>query len=145
MKTLLSFLICIFVMTSSVSCSHNSDWDELPSPIAEFISRYFPGQGVEDYGETNDVYHVRLRNSVALSFNRIYSWITVNGYGETLPEMFLFDQLPPALYEYIQEISRLNSVYSVHRDKTSYSVNMLDNAVVYNIKTGLISEVTTNS
>lgn len=143
MKTLLSFLICTFVMTSSVSCSHNSDWDELPSPIAEFLSRYFPGQGVEDYGETNEVYHVRLRNSAALSFNRNYSWITVNGYGGTLPEMFLFDQLPPALYEYIQGISRLKSVYSVHRDKTSYSVNMLDYVVVYNIRTGRISEVIT--
>lgn len=145
MKTLLSFLTCILVMTTSVSCSHNSDWVELPLPIAEFVSRYFPGQGVEDYGQTNDVYHVRLRNSAALSFNANYSWITVNGYGGTLPEMFLFDQLPPALYEYIQGISRLNFVYSVHRDKTTYSVNMLDNAVVYNIRTGRISEVATGS
>lgn len=128
------------VMTVTAGCNSNSTWDELPSEISQFISRYFPEQGVSDFGESDGIYHVKIRGGAALSFNREYQWTTINGYGSTLPQMLLFDQLPPALYEYIQSLGALEQVYSLHRDPSSISVSLLSSTLTYDRRTARITE-----
>ncbi len=144
-KSVLYITAILIGVTAMQSCDSDTAWDEVPTPITEFLSQYFPGQGVSDYGSSDNVYHVKLRNSAALSFDSNYSWISVNGYGETLPTVFLFDQLPPALYEYIQGIDSLDDVYSVSRDARHYTVSLLDNSLIYTIATDSVKEVTTSA
>lgn len=134
------FLILISLLAGICfqSC-HNSVWDEMPAPIVEFVSRYFPEQDVAEYGSTDDGYHVRLRNSAAITFNNSYRWMSINGYGGTLPQMLLFDELPPALYEHLQAIEELNNVYAVSRDTRNYFVRLLDSDLNYNIATDEIT------
>lgn len=122
-----------------MSSCHSSEWDDMPSQIAEFVSKYFPGQDISEYGSTDDGYHLRLRNSAAITFNNNCSWLSINGYGGTLPQMLLFDELPPVLYEYLQETESLNGVYAVSRDTKNYFVRLLDSDLNYNTATDEIS------
>ncbi|MDE6081040.1 MAG: PepSY-like domain-containing protein [Muribaculaceae bacterium] len=82
---------------------------------------------------------VRLRNSVMLTFDKQNNWQSVNGYGSTLPQMFLFDQLPPALYQYLQEMESVNGVYGVVRDSRLYRVELKNQSLLYNISDGSIT------
>lgn len=138
MKHRVLFLIAIFIGVSLQSC-HNSVWDEMPSEISEFVSKYFPEQDVSEFGSTDDGYHVRLRNSAAITFNNNCYWLSINGYGGTLPQMLLFDELPPALYEHLQAIEELNNVYAVSRDTKNYFVRLLDSDLSYDIATDEIT------
>lgn len=62
-----------------------------------------------------------------------------------LPQMLLFDQLPPRLYNYIQEMEELNGVFSISRDGDVYYANLLDTTVKYNVKTDALDGVVTPS
>ncbi|MDE6199171.1 MAG: hypothetical protein K2L55_02015 [Muribaculaceae bacterium] len=138
MKHRVILFVALFAGICFQSC-HNSVWDEMPAPIAEFVARYFPEQDVSEYGSTDDGYHVRLQNSAAITFNNNYYWLSINGYGETLPQMLLFDELPPALYEHLQAIEELGNVYAVSRDTKYYFVRLLDSDLSYNIATDEIT------
>lgn len=140
MKTLIAkILIIVGIAGSLAACSSNDDWEALPTPITDFLSEYFPLQAVSSCGESDGVWHVKLRNSVAITFDDRYKWTSINGYGNTLPEMLLFDELPPALYAYLQELSLTKEVYSMTRDNFVYHVTLLDSSVTYTISTGVVT------
>lgn len=139
MKTLLVKIALIAtILFFFIGCG-SDEIESVPKPIATFLSEYFPLQPVSQYGFDGNTYHVKLRNSSALTFDNTYKWVSVNGYGNTLPEIFLFDELPPALYAYLQDISLTNEVYSVTRDGVTYNVMLLDHSVTYIIATGEVS------
>lgn len=145
MKNILTHITIILSLVIGATACSSSDWDELPAPIATFVNEYFPAQEVSQYRQDGDTYHVKLHNSVALTFDARYSWTSVNGYGNTLPQMFLFDQMPPALYAYLQELSLTDQVYSVKRDSFTYNVSLLDSSVTYTIDTGIVTPDNTPS
>lgn len=130
----------VFLSIGIVACSDNdNEWGGTPLAVRRFVSEYFPGQTISDYNEENGILYVRLKNSAALQFDASdYNWISVNGYGEVLPSQFLFDRLPPALYEYLQSTSALNGVYSVSRDLVTgkYRIELLDCTVIFDSETG---------
>lgn len=136
--TIIAPFILAIVAFMLPRCS-STEWDDVPQPITSFLNEYFPEQAVSDYRYDGSTYHVKLRNSAALTFDENYSWTSVNGYGNILPEIFLFDQLPPALYSYLQELSLTNQVYSVTRDNIDYRVLLLDSSVTYDIDTGIVT------
>ncbi len=133
-----NMILCVILLTIKSGCASN-DWENVPGPVAQFLSQYFPLQAVTQCNYQNDTYHVKLRNSSALTFDDRYKWTSVNGYGNTLPEMFLFDQLPPALYNYLQELSFTTQVYAVTRDSIVYNVMLSDHSVTYTIATGVVT------
>ena len=138
MKKSISILVLALTMIAA-GCS-NTLLDRLPEKVAEFIEEYFPGEG-GSVAEFNDdaTFVVRLHNSALISFNKEYNWQSVNGFGSTLPQMFLFDQLPPALYQYLQEIEGVNGVYGVVRDTRQYRVELKNQSLLYNIEDGSIT------
>ncbi|MDE6084922.1 MAG: hypothetical protein K2G40_00775 [Muribaculaceae bacterium] len=140
MKTFItSIVLFLSAMAGLTACTSDNDYNnEVPQPVQEFLSEYFPGQDVSGYSNNGDTYRVKLKNSCAISFDSHYKWITVNGYGATLPEIFIFDQMPPALYSYLQELDVVADVYSVTRDDSTYTVNLLDSTVIYDINTGMV-------
>lgn len=125
----------------NTSCSDDNMWGELPDEIQKFLATYFPEQGVTDFTESNGTYRVKLKNSAAMVFNKSYLWTSVNGYGTPLPEIFLFDEFPPALYEYLTVTDNLKAVYSVTRDSSSYVVDLLNSTISYDRSSGDISPV----
>ncbi len=118
------------------SCKHSDLWDDMPGPIAEFINHYYPFSELDSFTKGSTTYHVRIDDGPGLTFGSDYAWIAVDGYGLPLPQVMLFDQLPPALYNYLQETERLNGVFSMERDNVDYTVTLLDGTLRYVIATG---------
>lgn len=139
MKRIITYItLCLSLLVIPAGCA-SDDREDVPGPVAQFLSKYFPLQAVTQCSYDNDTYHVKLRNSTALTFDDRYHWISVNGYGDTLPEMLLFDELPPALYNYLQELSLTSQVYAVTRDSFLYHVMLLDSSVTYDISSGIVT------
>ena len=57
-----------------------------------------------------------------------------------LPQVMLFDQLPPRLYAYLQDSQQLDSVFGMERDSKRYVLTLLDSTLTYDISTGDASE-----
>lgn len=137
MKRIVLFIM-LLVGLGMQSC-HDSLLEEIPSPAAKFVSKYFPEIDVAAYGEVNDGYRVEMRNSATITFNDSYSWISVNGNGGVLPQMLLFDELPSELYQHLEAIEELGNVYAISRDTKSYKVQLLDSELTYEMATGKIT------
>lgn len=142
----LSFLALMVIVVLMGACNNNV-WDELPSPIANFISEYFPFGEVNTYTVTKDGSVVTIKNGATLKYDNNYEWTDVNGNGQILPEQFLYDNLPPVLYNYIQEMEADNSVYRVIRTDRIIKVEFHDSEVEYDETTGTITypSVSSNS
>lgn len=142
-KILLNIFLLIFSMTlpGLTACSDDDSlFNDLPPKIVNFVSEYFPDYGVENYVHSKDnLYHVRLKKGPGMTFNANQEWITINGYGLPLPRVLLFDQLPPALYLYLQETENTESVFSVERDGFTYTLVLLNDTVRYDIATGEVT------
>lgn len=135
--SLLRALAAVFISAAWLlmpsSCSGNDLIEQVPEPITEFIARYFPGYGVGEYEKTDSGYHLRLKNGPGMNFDSSYAWENVDGYGIPVPQVFLFDQLPPKLYSYLQGIEALNQVFSVGRNSSFYTLTLLDSSLSYDI------------
>lgn len=113
--------------------------DELPDPIATFVNTYFPGLGVKHYDFKDNVYSVTVDGGTSINFNINMAWTLVDGNGSKLPQMFVTDQLPPGLLQYLQGTSLTDNVYAVSRDETAYRVTLDDTVFSYNIADGKIT------
>lgn len=116
-------------------CKDSEPWNELPDKISNFVTQYFPNTGIESFSESTTTYHVRMSNGPGLTFNKDCEWEAINGYGMPLPQVLLFDQLPPALYKYLEETENLGNVFSLERNKATYNVVLLNSTLTYDIQT----------
>lgn len=141
MKLNISFFCTLAITVLIFLCSCSSDAiDETPQSIANFITQYFPNERVESYTSIGDGKHkVTLYNSATLIFDAENRWTEIDGEGSTLPEVLLYDQLPPALYAYLQATEQQRSVYAVSRDYIYYKLTMLDTVITYTISSGAIT------
>ena len=116
---LVAFAVC--------GCSSEA-WDEMPDRAQKFVSQYFPGVEASSTAVGADgQYTVALRNSVTIVFTELGVWLSVDGNGTTLPDNLLFNELPMALYSYLQEIEvTADGVYTLRRDDTSYQVGLFN-------------------
>lgn len=121
------------------ACSSSNVWDEIPTPITSFIEQYYPGSGVKSFSQTTDGYKVKINNGASLSFDEEYHWTFIDGNGVRLPEVLVYNQLPPALFNYLQGIEQQGEVYAINRDKTYYKLTMHDTVITYEIATGKIA------
>lgn len=120
------------------ACSNNV-WDEIPTPITSFIEQYYPGSGVRSFSQTDAGYKVKINNGATLSFDTEFAWTFIDGNGVRLPEVLIYNQLPPALFNYLQGIEQQNEVYAMSRDNTYYKLTMHETIITYEIATGKIT------
>lgn len=139
LQMLLAAMMSAALLFVSSSCHNNEEWDEMPQEIADFVSKYFPGEGIGSYSHSSTGYHVRIDDGPGITFDNNYAWVVVDGYGMPLPQVMLFDQLPPRLYAYLQDSQQLDSVFSMERDSLRYTLSLLNSDLIYDIKTGAIS------
>lgn len=140
MKIYTKFIILIVGLTALFTACRDSEWSDLPSGVSDFISEYYPEQTISSQEWKDGVYYVRMKSGEVITFDKDLKWRSLNGYGATLPQMFLFDCLPPALYEYLQSIESVNEVYRVERTLRDYIVETKNATVVYDIATGNVSQ-----
>lgn len=139
LQVLLAAMMSVALMFVASSCHSDDEWNEMPQEIADFVSKYFPGEGIGSYSHNGNTYHVRIDDGPGLTFDSNYAWEIVDGYGMPLPQVMLFDQLPPKLYGYLQDSQQLDSVFSMERDSRRYTLSLLNSDLFYDIKTGEIS------
>lgn len=132
------FLLPLLVFIISVGACSNSVWDEVPAQITSFISEYFPEGGISNFNEDDSDYYVKIKNGATLLFDKDYRWTEVDGNGVQLPEVFIYNQLPPNLFNYLQGLEQQSDVYCVKRDKDYYRLTMHDTVLTYDIKTGKV-------
>ena len=139
MKKLL-YILPIAVVLCLNSCSNNENYDEVPQSIIEFITQYWPSPIIENYTHPNDnEYNVTIKNGPSIEFDGDYSWTEADGNGLELPQVFLYDQLPSKLYEYLESMEYLNEVFKVERTPRTYTLELLNTEIYYDIATGAVS------
>ncbi len=136
LRNILGIALIALISLAASSCRRSDLWDDMPRKISEFVSHYFPSFTVSNYTEGTNSYHIRLDNGPGLTFDNNCDWVAIDGYGMPLPQVLLFDQLPPKMYEYLQETEALNEVFSLERDASAYSATLLDSTLRYIIATG---------
>lgn len=129
----LSALVVAMMLPMLNSCKHTELWDDVPGPIAEFINQYFPFSELNSVTHSASAYHIRIDDGPGLTFGSDYAWEVIDGYGMPLPQVLLFDQLPPKMYQYLQETEQLNEVFSMSRDDASYTASLLNTTLTYKI------------
>lgn len=141
MKKIGTIILMITAMLPMTCCTNSNAWEDMPPQLSQFVNKYFPQEGITNYVEKDGTYTVGLKNGATAIFDEQLHWTSVNGNGGTLPEMLLFDQLPPELYEYLQEISQLGDVYAITRSALMYSARLTDSTVNYTISTNKLRQV----
>lgn len=136
-NTILTSAIGLIILLAG-AC--NSDtWDEMPQSIANFVSQYFPFGELESYTESNGVEVVKIKKGATLTFDSNYQWIDINGNGSVLPSQFLYDQLPDALWRYIEEGENQNNVYRAQRSGGFITLLLHSTEIKFNQDTGEIT------
>lgn len=136
MKHLTSILISILSLIA-LGCSNNDDlYNEMPRAIESFVAQYYPNSQLSSFTHNGDRYRLVIKDGPTMVFDNEYQWILLNGNGSPLPGNFLFNELPPEVYSYLQETENLNDVFSVERDSPDYTVMLLDYTIHYDTATG---------
>ena len=134
-------MACAFIMPMLTYCSDNNDIEALPVQIQRFLSKYYPEISVSDYSFSHGIYAVTLRNSAYLTFNASMEWTLVDGRGNTLPQMFLFDEMPEPVYQFLESTESLDRVYSAGRTATGTTLHLLDQDVAYDTASGTVTTI----
>ena len=139
MKRIFTLLFGIMLLALSGCTNHEDVYNDMPQDITKFVAQYYPNSAVESFTETDERYRVVLDDGPTIVFDKTCSWEMLNGNGSVVVQNFLFNELPPEMYEYLQSTDNLNEVFSVSRDKSDYTVVLLNSTLTYNISTGKIS------
>lgn len=135
-----AILICTMALLLSGCSSHDEEaYNAMPDKVKQFVARYFPGYGVESYTASTNVVHVRLDNGPGITFDKDLNLEGVNGYGSTLPQVLLFDMLPPALFEYLQTNDELNEVFAMTFTARDVTLELLSSRVTYDVSDAKIT------
>lgn len=146
MKTRISYIIGLLLAFSALSaCSDHAEvWDQIPQPIVNFIETYWPGTYAQSYNQNRDgTITVRIAYGPGLTFTSDYGWQSVDGYGEPLPEQFVYDCMPQDLYRYLEETEMTDQVFSVERNARTYELVLLNQDLTYTIADGSIQSTPT--
>lgn len=141
------FLIffCVALMYSTQGCSKNDLYDDMPQSINNFISQYYPNSSLASFSVTDNGYVAVIKDGPGITFGKDCKWTSIDGYGSTVPQVFLFNELPPALFAYLQETENLDSVFIISRDTKEYRLKLLDTSLTYDIASGKLTGGSTES
>lgn len=139
MKRMLTIWLAAVAVAMLSGCSNNNLYEDMPAEIQSFISQYFPGSVLESFTSSTSSYTVIIKDGPTISFGSDCRWTRVDGNGSPLPQVLMFNDLPPELYSYLQETETTNSVFCVSRTAKVYTVELLTETVTYDISTGEIT------
>lgn len=132
-------LISLFAALIVGSCSHSDLYDGMPRQIQSFISQYYPNSQLLDFVTTATTYNVAIKDGPSIVFDTNCNWTQINGNGSPLPQVLMFNDLPPKLYSYLEETEDTKNVYEVTRNSKTYTLVLQDYTLRYDIATGEIS------
>ncbi|MCC8119062.1 MAG: PepSY-like domain-containing protein [Bacteroidales bacterium] len=135
----ITYIFIALLMGMTWACSSNDAYDDMPQEIQNFISQYYPNSQLESFTSSDSGYVAILKNGPTMTFGLNCKWTQINGNGSVLPQVLLFNDLPPDLYNYLQETEQTNSVFKLTRTSTTYTVELLQYTISYDISSGKIT------
>lgn len=139
LKGMLTAAIVLVSGTMLQECSHDNPWDEVPQNITVFVSQYYPDSSLESYSYTDGTYRLDIKNGPEFTFDKSGKWTSVNGYGMPIVQVFLFDQLPPKLFSYLDETQQTDDVFAASRKEGIYTLKLLNSSLKYDSATDEIT------
>lgn len=127
-------LVGVIAVVMLMACSH-SLWDNLPTPIAQFISTYYPGSTVSSFNDSGENYYVVVKDGPTMVFNSDCKWTLINGNGVPLPSIFFFNELP-VIYNYLEPREETDQVMIVENYPRSIMLTFSDHRIEYIKETG---------
>ena len=124
----------ILAVLMLMACSHTI-WDDLPSPIAQFISQYYPGSTISSFNHSGDNYYVTVKDGPTMVFNDDCRWTLINGNGVAIPSIFFYNELPD-IYEYLEPREEAGQVLIVENYPRSVMLTFSDHRIEYIKETG---------
>ncbi len=132
-------LMAIAGLMYAVNSCESTAWNELTPDVSTFVQRYFPSADVASFNTLSTGSVVQIRNGATITFNSDNVWTDVNGNGNVLPTMFITDELPEALVDYLEESEAVTKVFRVTRDADICTVELHDTSVEYNYNTDKVT------
>lgn len=137
LPALLVLLAAIFL--SSLSSCGPSPWDDMPASVSNFVDKYFNEGTISEATQTDNGFVVVIKNGAQIIFDSEDQWISVDGRGETLPQMLLTDQLPAKVVDYLRAMELLDGVYKIQRYGGKLTVNLADSYFTYDYATDTLT------
>lgn len=136
---MLTIWLAAVAMAMLSGCTHSDLYEDMPAEIQSFISQYYPGSALSGFTSSGSSYTVIIKDGPTISFDSDCRWTRVDGNGSTLPQVLMFNDLPPELYSYLQETENTGHVFCVSRTSKTYTVELLTDTLTYDISTGQIA------
>lgn len=133
-------IIAILGLFILMACS-STVWDDVPTPIKEFISSYWPGASVSTYDERNGNYYVTIKNGASLVFDSNYQWTSINGNGVPVPSILIFNEMP-RVYQYLEARELTSDLMSAENNPRTIILTFTDFILEYNKETSEIKMIT---
>lgn len=139
----LAAIAAVILTLTITGCDDSVVLGNVPTHVNAFIEQYWPGceisalQTEKDKGCT-----VKIKDGPTIEFDSSEAWTNIKGNGVALPATMLFDQLPQPLYRFLQEMGATGGVYGIERSAESYTLQLLDSKISYNIATEKVTYLT---
>lgn len=142
-RRIIPLVLSLSVLSAAILSACGEDvWDQLPAGVSQFLAQYFPGVGISSYSSSSAAYSVELRNDASLRFGSDLKWTEIDGNGSPLPQDLIYDQMPEAVYTYLEQGELTSGVFAVRRDAECYLITLHDSLIRYDIATRKITSVT---
>ncbi len=115
----------------------DSLWDDLPSPISQFVTKYYPNTSIASYSDANGVYKVTIKSGPTMTFDSDYNWTMVDGNGVALPAIFVLNEMPD-IYNFLLARDEVNTVMKADNQPRAIYVTLPDRCLEYIKETGEI-------
>ena len=131
--------IALAAMAAAVAACSNDVYDDMPRQIQSFVAQYYPNSELASFTSTDSTYTAIIKNGPTMVFASNGRWISVNGNGSTLPQIFLYNELPSRLYGYLEETENTGNTFIAARNPRVYTITLLDSRLTYAIASGEIT------
>lgn len=126
-----------------MACS-DSLWNDLPAPISQFITTYYPNTAIAQYSDDDNQYRVVVKNGPVMTFDSEYKWTMVDGNGVPLPVIFVYNEMPD-VYQFLLARDETDTVMKAVNTPRAIYITLTDRNLEYIKETGQIRPYVSDS
>ena len=123
MKNITLLLVCALSFSALAFADNDKPVkvEDLPMTAQEFLRTYFPKENVRSVmlDENDGDYEVKLENGVKIEFNKIGSWMEIEGH-VALPKGIVSSNI----YDYVAHNYKKAKIYKIERDKNGFEIEL---------------------
>lgn len=136
-----AYLRLLLPLLLAISACGSTLWDDVPEPIRQFISTYWPGVTVSDYQENTDgSYQATIKNGASLAFDSNYQWTRIDGRGVPLPPILIYNEMP-TIYQYLEAREQTSDLLLAVSSPLTITLTFTDFTLQYDKSTSAIRMV----